>query len=48
MRDLMSARGAAADAGAAEAPPLDYVTAWWSVLAPLVGVPSPAREFAAG
>ena len=40
MRDVLGARGASAA-------PLDYVTAWWSVVAPLVGAPVAAREFAA-
>ena len=40
MRDVLGARGASAA-------PLDYVTAWWSVVAQLVGAPVAAREFAA-
>ena len=40
MRDVLGARGASAA-------PLDYVSAWWSVVAPLVGAPVAAREFAA-
>ena len=39
MRDVLGARGASAA-------PLDYVSAWWSVVAPLVGAPVAAREFA--